>query len=387
MKKVLLTSTALVMTAGVAAAEMNMTASAKLTYGNFGTGNYRAGYSQPLNGTTVGGAAAAIPGIAYTSTTADATIAGDGTYTAADQTAGNEARALEAAKAASTGASEEKADIDAMNLNRALRQLTPDSAWSSEADLNVAGSGGGGNIQYTASLELDEGSAGVGPVTITSGGITFKYDANDAGTLVSTGADGEDDKTGDYIVSYAAGGLSASYEMDTAVDDNEIKVGYTAGDLTIGLTLDENDGTTAGTAVTTTSVGYNMGDMAINVSADDADAYDVSVAYTSGSTVMTMAADENSIYSLKLAYASGDMTFSARQEFGGTAAGDSETEFGLTYAAGDLTFGAAYDSGQAGKFGDEAETVINASYAVDGATIAAKANDKDEVEVSVSFAF
>ena len=36
---------------------------------------------------------------------------------------------------------------------------------------------------------------------------------------------------------------------------------------------------------------------------------------------------------------------------------------------------------------DEAETVINASYAVDGATIAAKANDKDEVEVSVSFAF
>ena len=59
MKKVLLTSTALVMTAGVAAAEMTMSASAKLTYGNFGTGNYRAGYVQPLNGTTAGGAAAA----------------------------------------------------------------------------------------------------------------------------------------------------------------------------------------------------------------------------------------------------------------------------------------------------------------------------------------
>ena len=57
----------------------------------------------------------------------------------------------------------------------------------------------------------------------------------------------------------------------------------------------------------------------------------------------------------------------------------SETEFGLTYAAGDLTFGAAYDSGQAGSFGDEAETVINASYSIDGATVAAKANDQDEV--------
>jgi hypothetical protein len=102
---------------------------------------------------------------------------------------------------------------------------------------------------------------------------------------------------------------------------------------------------------------------------------------------MTLAADENSIYSLKLAYASGDMTFTARQEFGGTADADSETEFGMTYAAGDLTFGAKYDSGDAGDFGDEAETIVNASYAVDGATFAAKANDQDEVEVSVSFAF
>ena len=102
---------------------------------------------------------------------------------------------------------------------------------------------------------------------------------------------------------------------------------------------------------------------------------------------MTLAADENSIYSLKLAYASGDMTFTARQEFGGTADADSETEFGMTYAAGDLTFGAKYDSGNAGDFGDEAETIVDASYSVDGATFAAKANDQDEVEVSVSFAF
>ena len=67
MKKVLLTSTALVMTAGVAAAEMTMSASAKLTYGNFGTGNYRAGYTAPTpNGyainTNTGAIAAAAAG-------------------------------------------------------------------------------------------------------------------------------------------------------------------------------------------------------------------------------------------------------------------------------------------------------------------------------------
>ena len=48
MKKVLLTSTALVMTAGIAAAEMSMSASAKLTYGNFGTGTYRSAVRQVL---------------------------------------------------------------------------------------------------------------------------------------------------------------------------------------------------------------------------------------------------------------------------------------------------------------------------------------------------
>ena len=42
---------------------------------------------------------------------------------------------------------------------------------------------------------------------------------------------------------------------------------------------------------------------------------------------------------------------------------------------------------QATLVGDEAETVVDASYAIDGATIAAKANDQDEVEVSVSFSF
>ena len=67
MKKVLLTSTALVMTAGVAAAEMTMSASAKLTYGNFGTGDHRSGYSAPHAGYTNGGAVSLATG-AYVKT-------------------------------------------------------------------------------------------------------------------------------------------------------------------------------------------------------------------------------------------------------------------------------------------------------------------------------
>ena len=307
MKKVLLTTTAVVFTAGfVSAGDMSMSGSVKLTYGAFGTGS-------------VAGAA-----------------------------------------------------VD---------------DFTSEADLDVAATSAGGNITMTGTLELDESGSAAGPVTISSGGLTFVYDANDIGGLTVAGDDGEDDNTGDYKVSYAAGGLSASYETDTTSEDTLINIGYAMGDLTLGLELDENNNAVGGDAVTTTSVGYVMGAATISMEADDADDWDASVAYVSGNTTMTLAADEESIYSVALAYAAGDMTFSARQEFGGTADADSETEFGITYAAGDLSFGLKYDSGDEGDYGDEAETVVNMSYAVDGATIAAKGNDQDEVEVSVAFSF
>jgi outer membrane protein OmpU len=306
MKKVLLTSTALVMTAGVAAADMTMSASATLTYGNFGTG------------TDAGGA---------------------------------------------------------------------NQTWSSEAELTVSGSGGGGLISYSAGLELDEGSEGVSAFTVSSSGFSFTYDADDIGGLVVAGDDGEDDNTGDYKVSYAAGGLSASYETDVTSEDTLINLGYTAGDLTLGLEVSENDNAIGGSASNTTSVAYVMGAYTMSIEADDADAWDASVAYTTGDTTVTVAADEADVMSVAVAYAAGDVGITARQEFGGTGPANEETELSVSYAAGDLTFGASFDSGQGVKYGDEAETVINMSYAVDGATLAAKANDQDEVEVSVSFDF
>ena len=94
MKKVLLTSTALVMTAGIAAAEMSMSAGAKLTYGNFGTGDFRS--------------------------------------------------------------------------NGAAGATAPDATWSSEADLDIAGSGGGGTLSYSATLELDESGEAQGCLLYTS---------------------------------------------------------------------------------------------------------------------------------------------------------------------------------------------------------------------------
>ena len=126
MKKVLLTSTAVVLTAGWASAgDMSMSGSISLTYGAFGTGSQAAG---------------------------------------ADD-------------------------------------------FSSEADLDVAATSAGGGITMTGTLELDEGGAAAGPVTISTGALTFTYDANDLGALAMNpdgtvnagiaGNDGEDNGEND----------------------------------------------------------------------------------------------------------------------------------------------------------------------------------------------
>ena len=118
MKKVLLTTTAVVFTAGFASAgDMSMSGAIKLTYGSFGTG------------------------------------------------------------------SQAGAAVDDFN---------------SEADLDIAATSAGGNISMSGTLELDESDTAAGPVTISTGALTFTYDKNDIGALaLSNPADGEDDNYGD----------------------------------------------------------------------------------------------------------------------------------------------------------------------------------------------
>jgi outer membrane protein OmpU len=314
MKKVLLTTTAVVFTAGFASAgDMSMSGAIKLTYGAFGTGTDKAG-----------------------------------------------------------------AD-----------------AWTSEADLDIAASSASGAISVSGTLEIDEATeTAAGPVTISMGAFSMTYDANDIGALAIAPAngDGEDDNYGDYSVSYSAGSLSATYVGDHESDDSSTSVSFTSGALTLGVVaLDEQNGAggTTGIEKTTVSATYVTGPYTISLSGDDqaSQDWDASVAMASGDTTVTVAADETEMMSVGIAYAAGDVTVSARQEFNNPNTADDETEFGVTYTSGAITFGAAYDSGQNAKYGDEAELVMNVTYVDGDVTVAGKANDQDEMEVSVSFAF
>ena len=327
MKKVLLTTTAVVFTAGFASAgDMSMSGAIKLTYGSFGTGS-KAG-----------------------------------------------------------------AAVD---------------DFASEADLDIAATSAGGNISMSGTLELDESGSAAGPVTISTGALTFTYDRNDMGALAvapdgsfgGAGDDGESDSYGDYSVAFSAGGVGVTYTRDQETSDNVMAVSYAAGALSLSLTsIDETNGPTdvagglqygSGDVKTTIGATYVTGPYTIAISGDDQNDqdWDASVAMASGDTTITVAADETEMMSVGIAYSSGAMALSARQEFNNPNSADDETEFGLSYTEGALTFGANYDSGQSGKFGDEAELVLSAGYTDGDVSIAAKGTDRDEMEVSVTFAF
>ena len=316
MKKVLLTTTAVVFTAGfVSAGDMSMSGAIKLTYGSFGTGS-----------------------------------------------------------AAATGG----------------------ESFTSEADLDIAATSAGGNITMTGTLELDETGGAAGPVTISTGALTFTYDANDRGALAqSNTADGEDDNYGDYSIDFAAGGISVSYTKDQESSDNAMSVAYAPGGaLSLSLTtVDETRANasaglvSAAAAKTTVGATYVTGPYTIALSGDDqtVQGWDASVAMASGDTTVTVSSDETETMKVGISYTSGGMTASASQEFNN----DDETEISISYTDGNLTFGAAHDSGQgtSAHYGDEAQMVVSASYVDGDVTVAAKGTDQDEMEVSVTFAF
>jgi len=275
--------------------------------------------------------------------------------------------------------------------------------FTSEADLDIAATSAGGNISMSGTLELDESGSAAGPVTISTGALTFTYDNDDIGALAvapteASGGDGESDNYGDYSIAFSAGGIGVTYVKDQESSDNSMAVTYSSGALSLSLTsLDETNGPTditnglqygSGDNKTTIGATYVMGNYTIAISGDDQtdQDWDASVAMASGDTTVTVAADETETMSVGIAYSAGAMSVSARQEFNG----DDETEISLSYTDGALTFGAAYDSGQGGTtvhYGDEAQLVISAGYTDGDVTVAAKGTDQDEMEVSVTFAF
>ena len=337
MKKVLLTTTAVVFTAGfVSAGDMAMSGAIKLTYGSFGTGDQPGATVDDFN-------SEADVDVAATSSGGNISMTGtlelDESGTAAGPVT------------ISSGAlvfTYDKNDLGAL-------AVAPTAATNPTA----AGNDGESN------------NYGDYSVAFTAGGIGVTYT--------------KDQETSDNVmaVSYAAGALTLSLtSIDETNGPTDTNVGAAAA---TGLAYGSGD------VKTTIGATYVTGPYTIAISGDDQDGaaqdWDASVAMANGDTTVTVATDETSMVSVGIGYTNGAMTLSARQEFNNPGVVEDETEITLSYTEGALTFSAASDSGQEGHYGDEAQMLLSAAYTDGDVTVAAKGTDQDEMEVSVTFAF
>ena len=355
MKNVLLATTAIALTAGYAAAEMSISASAKLSYGNFG---------EELKAGSTG-----------KTSTAVTSVTTGGTNQAATAGAGY--------------------------------------SWSDTFDVVVSGSGEAGGVAYSASMTIDEdaGSNSVGTMSLSTGGVTFAYGQDDFGDLVQESDTSLEEADGDWKISYAANGLSASYEVadaseklaTTDSDAYYMRAGYTAAGLTVGIESADTDGKGTNSAVNTVSIGYTMGALTVSYDSDDkatttanpvGNHYDAKITYTMGDTVLSAGTDEVESHYVGLTTSVAGLSLTMRSEQdskkkadGTTLYASSENEVSLSYTMGALTVAYAKDTGDAGKFGDEAETLTTLTYDLGGVTLVAKGNDQEETEVSAAFSF
>ena len=334
MKKVLLTTTAVVFTAGfVSAGDMSMSGAIKLTYGSFGTGS--------LAGAAVDDFTSEAD-LDVAATSAGGNISMTGTLEI------DEGGTAAGPVTISSGAlvfTYDRNDLGAL-------AMAPDGT----VNAGIAGNDG------------EDNNYGDYSVAFTAGGIGVTYT--------------KDQETSDNAmgVTYAAGALTLS--LNSISEQN----GPTDGGTATTLSYAE---ATAGDVKTTVGATYVTGPYTIAISGDDQaiQNWDASVAMANGDTTITVAADETNMMSVGIGYTNGAMTVSARQEFNNPAGTEDETEVSLSYTDGALTFTAASDSGQVNHFGDEAQMLLSAAYTDGDVTVAAKGTDQDEMEVSVTFAF
>lgn len=390
MKNILLATTALALTTGYAAAEMSISASAKIAYGNFGE-EHKPGNASKSATTSEG----TVKGAAYNSSNLVIFDA------SADGGAGEVVAIADGpATTLATG------DAILSGTNGGAATTGAGYSYSDTFDVVVKGSGEAMGVAYSASMTIDEDAASnsVGTLSMSANGFTLAYGTDDFGDLVADNDNGLEEAAGDIKLSYAANGISASYEMDEAsTNPYYMRAGYTNGALTVGLEVADTDGSGPGKSVNTVSVGYTMGALTVSYDVDDkpSDAtnyggsdYDAKITYTVGGTVLSAGTDELNAHYAGLSTTIGGVAMTLRTEQDGKKAratgkpvSTAENELSLSYTMGALTIAYARDTGDKGKFGDEAETLTTLTYNMGGITLVGKGNDMGETEVSAAFSF
>jgi hypothetical protein len=279
MKKVLLTTTAVALTAGmVSAGDMSMSGSISLTYGGFGTGSAAAAAKEDFS-------SEADLNIAASSSSGSISMSGT-------------------------------LEIDEDGSPSAGPVVVSSGAFSFTYDKNDVGGG------------LAEGNPADGEDD-NYGDYTIAYSAGSIGFSYTRDNESDDNVT---AVSYSSGALSLSM---TSKDENGAKASsgnvldngpvetiiaatYVTGPYTISLS-----GNDAATQAWDASVAMASGDTTVTVAADEAEVMKVSIGYTAGNMAVTASQEFNGDDETEftVSYTEGALTFGAAYDSGqGTTA-------------------------------------------------------------------
>jgi outer membrane protein OmpU len=303
MKKVLLTTTAVVFTAGFASAgDMSMSGAISLTYGSWGTG------------TVAGGAdtwtSEADLDVAATSSSGSITMSGT----------------LEL--------DEDGPDAGPVTIGMGTMALTYDA--NAIGAIAVPGADG------------EDDDYGDYSVSYTAGTLSATY----------VGDEATDDSS--VALSYTAGSLTLGI---TAVDETEggddgetttMSATYVTGPYTVAVSADD-----AAAQTWDASVAMVSGDITTTIAADEAEVMSVSIAYAAGDMTASASQEfnEGDGTTFGLGYTSGAMTFGAAYDSGNSGFGsEAELVVNASYTDGDVTV-----SGQANGQ-DEMEIAVSFSF-------------------------
>jgi outer membrane protein OmpU len=310
MKNVLLATTAIALTAGYAAADVSYSASAKLSYGNFGEQNTAGttyGYSDTFDFGVSGSGEAG--GVAYSAS-----------MTIDEDAASN---ALGAFSMSSNGLSYTYDANDIGGLETANGNGLDEAA----GDWKIAYAANG----FSAGYEVDEDVEGRSLTTLgyAANGLSIGLEVKDDD---GNGATSETINT--VAVGYTMGAMSVSYDADDQATQNyDAKVTYTMGGTVLSAGTDEIESHYVG--ITTT-----VGGMALTARSE-----------TDGNTAADTAENE-----LSISYTMGALTIAYAKDTGdvGLFGDEAETLTTLTYDLGGVTLVA--------KGNDQEETEVSAAF-------------------------
>ena len=292
MKKVLLTTTALVMTAGVAAAEVSFSGTTQVSVSNTQSNGNDLNTHIDFN--------VAVSGASDNGITMSAGFG----YDAGRQVDAGDFE-LDANEAAGSAIAVTETETSSGNdVNAVTGDNNP--AWSTAAPSLTIGYNGvtvtadGSGVADLYNGDVNSGDLGVaGSMGGISFGLTTALTKGDDNSSMSLGY-----SMGDVAVSYT----STNNSDGRGKDASKMSISYTMGDMKVTAASDDRDDTAE--AVQSVGVTYKMDAMTIGYSAASTgvanssigDDWDVSVAYSAGALTASVATDEDSVSKISASY-------------------------------------------------------------------------------------